>query len=180
MPVSQYGRPPLAFRQLGSHCRRQCWQVESLCRHGSASAESLPARHGRAPIPILLRAICRLPARILGCTTRGSTYLRSSCGNEALIRPPKASGQRHARGRHGLSTCSAPVYTGTVPVCEESPPRVMPITILRSIWFLQGIHCTPPRWALPALSAYPTVLCSAFKRHRGRANTLGWVSMLAG
>jgi hypothetical protein len=73
MPVSQYGRPPLAFRQLGSHCRRQCRQVESLFRHGTASAESLPARHGRAPIPFFLpampafhlTAICRLPARIL-------------------------------------------------------------------------------------------------------------------
>jgi hypothetical protein len=57
MPVSQYGRPPLAFRQLGSHCRRQCRQVESLCRHGTASAESLPARHGRAPIPFFLPAM---------------------------------------------------------------------------------------------------------------------------
>ena len=57
MPVSQYGRPPLAFRQLGSHCRRQCRQVESLCRHGTASAESLPARHGRAPIPFLWPAM---------------------------------------------------------------------------------------------------------------------------
>jgi hypothetical protein len=31
--------------------------VESLCRHGTASAESLPARHGRAPIPFFLPAI---------------------------------------------------------------------------------------------------------------------------
>jgi hypothetical protein len=41
MPVSQYGRPPLAFRQLGSHCRRQCRQVESL---------ALPARHGKCVV----------------------------------------------------------------------------------------------------------------------------------
>jgi len=74
MPVSQYGRPPLAFRQLGSHCRRQCRQVESLCRHGTASAESLPARHGRPQSQLFCRhcrqfhiaEICRLPARILG------------------------------------------------------------------------------------------------------------------
>ena len=63
MPVSQYGRPPLAFRQLGSHCRRQCRQVESLCRHGTASAESLPARHGRAPIPIILPALPAISPR---------------------------------------------------------------------------------------------------------------------
>jgi hypothetical protein len=53
-PVSQYGRPPLPYRQLGSHCRRQ---VESLCRHGTASAESLPAQHGRAPNPFFLQAM---------------------------------------------------------------------------------------------------------------------------
>jgi hypothetical protein len=59
--------------------------VESLCRHGTASAESLPARHGRAPIPFFLpampagndgnsffhlTAICRLPARILAYSYR--------------------------------------------------------------------------------------------------------------
>jgi hypothetical protein len=51
VPVSQYGRPPLAFRQLGSHCCRQCRQVESAsagtarqvrshCRHGTAEPQS--------------------------------------------------------------------------------------------------------------------------------------------
>ena len=92
MPVSQYGRPPLAFRQLGSHCRRQCRQVESLCRHGRASAESLLARHGRAPIPVFgpqyrqfhLTAICRLPARILGAAEQNTPAFEGATAGSML------------------------------------------------------------------------------------------------
>ena len=70
---------PVAFQAA---CRRQCRQMESLCRHGTASAESLPARHGRARIPKKIRhcrqfhltAFCRLPARILACLTLISRF----------------------------------------------------------------------------------------------------------